>query len=75
MNTLTKDERAALRAVKDGGDVYDRGIAVILRACEKRGLVTIVKPVMPQSGKARQPYFGAITTRAGLRAIAKVEGK
>jgi hypothetical protein len=67
--TLTKKEKDALLAVKDGGDVYDRGTAVTLRALEKRGLVSIEKAVMPPSGEKQQPYFGAITTKAGLAAI------
>lgn len=71
---LTTQEKAALAAVKGGGDVYDRGIAVTLRALEKRGLVSIEKPAFRPSGEKRQPYFGAITTKAGLAAIRGTRG-
>ena len=71
-STLTVEEKDALRAVRDGGDVYDRRIAVILRALEKRGLLSIEKPAAPPSGEKRQPYFGAITTKSGLAAIREI---
>lgn len=60
MNTLTPEERAALKAVGKGADVYDRAIAIVLRRLEKRGLVTITRAMMPPPGDQRQPYFGAI---------------
>lgn len=71
---ITQAERSALVSIKDGGDVYDRATAIILRGLEKRGLVNIVKAVMPPSGEQRQPYFGVIATRAGCAAIAKATG-
>ena len=60
MKKLTKKEKDALEQVRDGADVYDYGIALTLRALEKRGLVTIVKAVSPPPGNRQQPYFGAI---------------
>jgi hypothetical protein len=72
--TLTEKEKAALLAVKDGGDVWDRSTAVTLRALEKRGLVSIVKAMEPLSGEKAQPFFGAITTKAGLAAIRETRG-
>jgi len=74
-DSLTKEEFYILREVTLGGDVYDRGIAVKLRALEKRGFVTICEPADPPSGEKQQPYFGAITTMAGRAAIAKAEGR
>lgn len=66
---ITQQEKTVLRAVKNGGDVYDRATAVALRALEKRGLVTIVRAVAPPTGDKAQPYFGAIATKAGIAAI------
>lgn len=59
---LTKKEKSALALVRGGADVYDYGIALTLRALQKRGLVTITKAMnAPKDGRARQPYFGAIS--------------
>lgn len=46
--------------MKDGADVYDYGVAMTLRRLEKRGLVTITRPVTKTKGNERMPYFGAI---------------
>lgn len=79
MRVLTKqlnnDETQALKAVTHGGDVYGYKTARILRELEKRGLVSITKALFAPSGEKQQPYFGAITTKAGRAAIARSEGR
>lgn len=76
LDKLTMEDIVALRAVSSGADVYDRGIAMILRDLAKRGFVSIEKAVDPPSVEKRQPYFGAITTKAGRAAIVKAtEGR
>ena len=65
---LTPVERGALKAVRQGGDVYDYGIALILRRLSKSGLVTITRPMGSPHGARQLPYFGAIATAKGLKA-------
>ena len=68
---LTKPERAALLAVRDGADIYDYGIACALRSVQKKAsaFLDITEALMaPEDGAKRQPYFGAIATSAGVRA-------
>ena len=68
--TMTKKERAVLHAVIRGGDVYDWGAAQLLRALAARGFVAIVPAQgAPENGAMRQPYFGAILTAKGQRAL------
>jgi len=62
-NKLTPSEAKALDLVKDGADVYDYGIALTLRALEKRGLVTITRAMSRPDGRKQQPYFGAIVRK------------
>lgn len=71
-NRLTKEQIKAMHAVIDGGDVYNRTIAVRLREVERNHpeLIKITKPQRaPRDGAASQPYFGAILTAAGIGAI------
>jgi hypothetical protein len=61
-----------IASVKDGADVYDRGLAAELRDVERRfpNLIKITEPMMYKGdGTDRVPYFGAIATPAGKRAI------
>ena len=67
---LTVFERQALEAVKDGGDVFDRATATVLRGLEPDGFVEICEVMGDYPGEQRQPYFGAIVTRKGKRALA-----
>jgi len=66
---LTVFERRALEAVKGGGDVFDRGTAVMLRGLEAEGLVDICEPMGDYDGKGPMPFFGAITTAKGINAV------
>ena len=62
----------SLRAVKDGADVYSLTVAKELREIEARfpSLVWIGEPMMYQGdGTDVVPYFGAIATSAGKRAL------
>jgi len=70
MTELTQFERKALEAVKDGGDVFARGTAVILRGLESEGFVTICEAMGDYPGETQQPFFGAIITKAGKQALA-----
>ena len=69
---LTKREQASMRQVKNGADVWDYGIASDLRAVQRKApsLISIGKPMMYRgTGVDRMPYFGAILTPAGRRAL------
>jgi len=75
MSELTIFERQALEAVKDGGDVFSRGTAVLLRGLEQEGLVEICAAQGDYDGKLCLPYFGAIITAKGKEVLAKKEAK
>ena len=60
---LTRDEKDVLAQVKNGGDIYNYSVAMMLRRLEKRGLVKIVKAMDPPPGHHQQPYFGAIAVK------------
>lgn len=68
----TRKEIEALKVVRKGIDVRDRGIARTLRGLQQRGLGDLVD-IGPREeeydGMEQLPYFGAITTVKGLRAI------
>jgi hypothetical protein len=69
---LTAEMKTVMAAIKDGGDVWGYGEARCLREIERRfpGLVTITKAMQaPSDGAKQQPYFGAILTNAGRKAI------
>ena len=72
---LTIFERQALEAVKDGGDVFSRGTAVLLRGLEQEGLVEICDAQGDYDGKLCLPYFGAIITAKGKEVLAREEEK
>jgi hypothetical protein len=62
---ITKKHKDALKAVENGADVYDWGIACRLRECEKDGLVIIGNAQGDPPGNKEQPYFGAIISAKG----------
>lgn len=75
---LTKSHFDAMRKVENGADVYDYGIAVRLREVKQLAptYLSIVDAMNPPNDvRAKQPYFGAILTHVGKRAIAKVKSK
>lgn len=71
MRKLTKDERAAILAVARGGDVTSYTLARTLLAVEKDfpGYVDIGPVMNRYSVYDKLPYFGAIATSAGRRAV------
>ena len=73
---LTNEQIEILRKIKSGADIYDYMTAKILRTIEKNfpSLICITKPMMYQGdGTDQMPYFGAILTKDGKKAIK--EGK
>jgi hypothetical protein len=76
---ITTEEARAILAVKDGADVYDNGLARVLRGLERRGVKGLVDigaaQAAPANGAERQPYFGAIATKAGLVAARNQKSK
>lgn len=69
---LTKDEIAALRLIKNGADVHSYTLARTLRRIQQvhPELLDIGPLQMYQGdGTGRMPYFGAILTAVGKRAI------
>lgn len=72
MAKLTKKEIEAMQQVKDGADVYNYGLAGLLRSVQRKdpSLIDIGKPREYRgNGADRVPYFGAILTKAGQSAI------
>jgi len=69
---LTPSEVESMRAVADGADVLAYGIAKDLRAVQERfpGFVRIGARMGNYKGHEQMPYFGAILTPAGRKAIA-----
>lgn len=74
---LTTRQIESMRAVARGADVFDRAIAVDLRAVHGAfpGLINITGAMGFYGPRERHPYFGAILTAAGRAAISKAEGK
>ncbi len=68
---LTNEHKKAMVKVKDGGDVFSYETAMLLREVEKfhPELITIGPAQSDIPGEQQQPYFGAILTAAGCRAI------
>ena len=69
---LTAEMKAVMRQIANGGDVWGYGEARCLREVERRwpSLITITKAMnAPKDGAAQQPYYGAILTDAGRKAI------
>lgn len=84
---MTDEQAQAIIAIRGGADVYDYGLAKTLRGMQRAGLPVatdeaprvrgalfeITKPMMPApSVREKQPYFGAIATRHGLRLARQV---
>ena len=70
----TKELIDALKAVKNGADVYDYKLAKTLRKVEREfpELVSIGQPQMYSGdGTDKVPYFGAICTKKGKELIKK----
>jgi RES domain-containing protein len=68
MRKLTKRHLVAMRKVKDGGDVFDKRIAELLREVQQISprLIDIGKPrAREYTGIEQMPYFGANLTDAG----------
>lgn len=70
---LTKEHKEAMRAVTHGADVSGYSIARLLREVERHHpeLITICKVMGDYDGAGHVPYFGAILTKAGRRAVGK----
>ena len=69
---LTVEEKKVMRQIANGADIWEYYEARIIRGIERDlpSLVTITKAMnAPEDGAQRQPYFGAILTPAGLKAI------
>ena len=69
---LTAEEKKVMRQIVKGADIWGRYEAGIIRYIEREfpGLVTVTKAMnAPEDGAKQQPYFGAILTLAGLKAI------
>lgn len=66
MPTLSAKDRALLRSIREGADIYDYSIAKRLRELEKLGLVAICQAMdPPKDPLMKQPYFGAIAAEGG----------
>lgn len=69
---LTKWQKAAMREVIEGADIYNRSIAMRLREVETSHpefiRITAARTA-PRDGAQQQPYFGAILTLRGIEAI------
>ena len=63
----TKEQIVAMQAVADGGDIFNRAIAVRLREVADNfpKLITITPPAGGNDARGARPYFGASLTRAG----------
>lgn len=66
---LTQDHKDVLKEVENGADVWGRAEAVLLRECEKDGLVEICEAMADVPGEKRQPFFGCIITTKGKAAL------
>ena len=69
---LFPGEKEAMRLVEHGADIYDYTSARVLREVEKRHPKFIsIGPAMMYKGDGtdRMPYFGAILTEAGRKAL------
>lgn len=68
---LSPEMKKAMRLVSQGADVSDPVVGRLLRQLEQEhpSLITIVAPMGNYDGRGRVPYFGAILTPAGRKAI------
>ena len=75
---LTDVHKSAMRKVASGADVFDYGLAKSLREVEKIAPEMIrITGAMGDYGDGRnqEPYFGAILTKEGRRAIKSASAK
>jgi len=72
---LTAGEYAALCAVRDGADIFNRSLAARLRAIERAHptFLDICPPMGTYGVNDVYPYFGAICTAEGKRALTQYE--
>ncbi len=70
---LNAEHIAAMRLVVNGGDVFDRKQAELLRQVENTNpaLIRIGRPQFEEDERKQRPYFGAMLTRRGRAAISK----
>lgn len=71
---LTSKHKEAMRQVINGGDVFDYGLARLLREVQRvdKSLIKIGKAKGDYGdGSGREPYFGAILTAKGRQEVAK----
>lgn len=76
MMKLSNEEKDALKAIENGADVYDRIIAQTLRKLEREhpDWVNLGDAMnAPEDGAKQQPYFGAILTAKGKKALKGIE--
>lgn len=68
---LSAYEREVMQSVSQGADVWGYLEASTLRSIKRRfpEYVQIVQAMEKPSGEKRQPYFGAILTVAGRKAL------
>ena len=68
---MTHKEREALKSVRGGADIFSLSLARTLRDIEKHesGLVTITKAMGDYQVDKPRPYFGAILTGKGKKAL------
>lgn len=68
---LTDAHKQAMARVKNGGDVFAYETAQLLREVERHHpeMIVIERAKSDIPGDQQQPYFGAILTAAGIRAI------
>jgi hypothetical protein len=72
---MTKEQLQALVEIKEGADIWSPALARLLRGIERDrpDLVHICKPMGIYAPTDARPFFGAILTRAGHRAIKAAE--
>jgi hypothetical protein len=72
MPALTEQHYIAMQAAEGGADIYSRPIAELLREVEKHNpdWIMITKPMAYDGdGTDQMPYFGAILTEDGVKAM------
>lgn len=72
---LTIEEAEQLLDISEGADIYGYGLAIMFRKIEKEHpeFITITKAMDPPDDiMLKRPYFGAITSGAGIKAARKV---
>ena len=64
---LTTIQQMALRAVRDGGDVYGDDVARTLRQMQsiRPAIIRLCRPRSDADTNGREPHFGAVATRRG----------